>query len=117
MRTTRQPEKRIAAFIAKHQIDGEQDWGAEWISFRAVAEYCAKLRTPRGSAAAGDAGVRFAYAELLKAIKLGEFDVGGQSRVLLLVSYGGKIFSMKASELLKAQETFEPEIFRTGYME
>jgi hypothetical protein len=116
MRTTRRAELRIAAFIAKHQIDGEQDWGAEWISFRAVAEHCAKLRTSR-AAAAGKAGVRFAYAELLKAIKLGEFDVGGQSRVLLLVSQGGKIFSIKPSELLEAQEAFEPEIFRTGYME
>jgi hypothetical protein len=44
MRTTRRPEHRIAAFIAKHQIGGEQDWDAEWISFRAVAEYCTKLR-------------------------------------------------------------------------
>ena len=116
MRTTRRAELRIAAFIAKHQTDGEQDWGAEWISFRAVAEYCAKLRTSR-SAVAGDAGVRFAYAELVNAIDAGEFDVGGQSRVLLLVSHGGKIFSIKASELLEAQEAFEPEIFRTGYME
>jgi hypothetical protein len=30
---------------------GEQDWGAPWISFRAVAEYCAKLRTSRSTAA------------------------------------------------------------------
>jgi hypothetical protein len=117
MRTTRRPEHRIAAFIAKHQIGGEQDWDAEWISFRAVAEYCAKLRTPRGAAAAGDAGVRFAYAELVNAIDAGEFEVGGQSRVLLLVSHGGKILSIKPSELLEAQQAFEPEIFRTGYME
>jgi hypothetical protein len=36
---------------------------------------------------------------------------------LLLVSHGGKILSIKPSELLEAQEAFEPEIFRTGYME
>jgi hypothetical protein len=113
---TKRPEHRIAAFIAKHQVDGEQNWWAKWISFRAVAEYCAKLRTSR-SAVAGDAGVRFAYAELVNAIDAGEFDVGGQSRVLLLVSHGGKILSIKPSELLEAQEAFEPEIFRAGYME
>ena len=96
MPTTRRPEHRIAAFIAKHQIGGEQNWDAEWISFRAVAEYCAKLRTPRG-AEAGDAGARFAYAKLVNAIDAGEFEVGGQSRVLLLVSHGGKIHSIKPS--------------------
>jgi hypothetical protein len=33
-------EHRIAAFLAKHQVDGEQDWDAKWISFRAVAQHC-----------------------------------------------------------------------------
>ena len=117
MRTTRRAEHRIAAFIAKHQIDAEQDWRrAAWVSLQAVAEYCAMLRTPR-RLAAGEAGLKFAYSMLMNAMEAGEFDVGGQSRVLLLVSHGGKIFSIKASELLEAQEAFEPEIFRTGYME
>jgi len=116
MPTKKRPEKRIAAFIAKHQTDGEQNWNAKWINFRAVAEYCAKLPTSR-SAAACDAGVRFAYAELVNAIEAGEFDVGGQSRVLLLVSQGGKILSIAPSELLEALESFESKIFQVGYIE
>jgi hypothetical protein len=115
MLTTRRAEHRIAALIAKHQADGQQDWRAKWISFQAIAQYCATLRTPRKSAA-GQAGERFAYAKLMEAIEAGEFNVSGRTRVLL-VPQGGKILRVNASELLEAREAFEPEIFRMGYME
>src|SRR5262249_20703038 len=111
----RRPEHRIASFIAKHQIDSDQDWRARWISFRAVARYCSTLRTPRGTAA-GRNGERFAYAELLKAIEAGEFNVRGAARVLLLVDHGKKLLSITPTELLEAREAFEPEIFIAGYM-
>jgi len=112
----RRPEHRIASFIAKHQIGGEQDWRAKWISFRAVAQYCETLRTPRLTKA-GQTGVRFAYAELMKAVEAGEFNVRGAARVLLLVDQGGKFLSITPTELLEAREAFEPEIFIAGYME
>jgi hypothetical protein len=109
-------ERRISTFVAKNQIAQEQDWGARWINFHAVAQYCAKLRTSR-KAAAGKAGLKFAYAQLVEAVRRGEFDVGGRCRVLLLVSHGGKIFSISATELSEAREAFEPDIFIWGYMD
>jgi len=106
-------ERRIAAFIAKHQVEGEQ-WGA-WISFQAIAQHCAKLRTQR-KAAAGKAGMKFAYRELVQAVARGEFSTGGRCRVLLLVSHGGKVHSITPHELLEAREAFDPETFETGYL-
>jgi hypothetical protein len=107
----RRAERRIAAFIAKHQVEGEQ-WGA-WISFQAIAQHCAKLRTPR-KAAAGKAGMKFAYRELVQAVARGEFSIGVRCRVLLLVSHGGKVLSITPGELLEAQEAFDPQTFETG---
>jgi hypothetical protein len=53
----------------------------------------------------------------MNALEAGEFNVRGAARVLLLVEHGGKILSIKSTELLEAREAFEPEIFITGYME
>lgn len=115
-RENRKAEQRIANFIAKHQTAGVQNWAARWISFKAIAQYCAGLRTPRKSQA-GEQGKQFAYDELILAISRGEFSANGRSRVLLLVSHAGKMLSISANELLEAREAFEPDIFETGYLE
>jgi len=109
-------ERRIAAFIAKNQIDGEQNWEAKWISFQAIAQYCAELRLPRLDSAAGEAGKKFAYNKLVEGVERGYFNVSDRCRVLLLVSHGGKIFTIKPSELLEAREAFDPDIFTSGYL-
>jgi hypothetical protein len=108
--------KRIAAFIAKNHIDGQQDWSARWISFRAIAEYCANLKTPRG-AKSGAKGMRHAYRLICEDIANGEFDVAGRCRVLLLVSHGGKIHRLVPNELLEPREAFDPDTFKAGYLD
>jgi hypothetical protein len=109
-------ERRISTFVAKNQIAQEQDWGARWISFQAIAQYCAKLRTPR-KAVAGNAGLKFAYRELAQAVGRGEFNAGGRCRVLMLVSHGGGVFTITPNQLLEAQEAFDSETFETGYLQ
>ena len=107
---SRRAERRIAKFISKNQIAGQQDWAAPWISFKAIAEYCAALRTPRKSVA-GEQGKKFAYDELIQAMTRGAFGVNGRSRVLLLVSHGGKVLSVTSDELLEVREAFDPKTF------
>jgi hypothetical protein len=47
----------------------------------------------------------------------GEFDFGGRSRVLLLVSHGGQVHWITSNEILEAREAFDPETFETGYLD
>jgi hypothetical protein len=112
----RNTEHRIARFIRKHQTAGIQDWAARWISFKVIAQHCADLKTPRKSRA-GQQGEKFAYDELILAMGRGEFSVNGRSRVLLLVSHGGRVLSVTANELLEAREAFDPGTFEAGYLE
>lgn len=109
-------ERRIAKFTSKNQLAGRQDWTAAWISFKAIAEYCAALRTPRKSAA-GKRGKEFAYDALIRAMARGAFDVNQRSRVLLLVSHGGKVLSVTSNELLEAREAFDRDTFEAAYLD
>jgi hypothetical protein len=105
--------QRAERFIRKNEEAGRQ---APWISFKAIAEHCAALRTPR-KPAAGQPGKGFAYDELIKAMARGAFGVNQRSRVLLLISHEGKVLSVTANELLEAREAFDQITFETGYLE
>ena len=110
----RRAEKRIQAFITKHEASNQEDWSPRWVSFRAVVDYCAKLKLPRKSAVGGK---RYAYRKLVEAIADGAFTVSGKSRVLMLVSHGGRIFTITPTELLEAREAIEPDLFTSGYLD
>lgn len=112
---SKRAERRIASFASKNQNAGEQDWAAPWISFKAIAEYCATLRTPR-KPTAGQQGKKFAYDGLIQAMSRGAFNVNRRSCVLLLVSHGGKVLSVTPNELLEAREAFDPITFEAGYL-
>jgi hypothetical protein len=109
-------ERRITNFISRNEIEGRQDWAASWICFKAVAEFCAALRTPRKSDG-GERGKKFAYDELIQAMACGAFDVSGRSRVLLLVSRGGKVLSITSNEMFEAREAFDPKTFQAAYLD
>jgi hypothetical protein len=32
--------------VQKNQVEGEQDWSGQWISFRVIAQHCASPGTP-----------------------------------------------------------------------